>query len=105
LGTEITKKNTFSITVPVGTYHMKFFDGYYTECGKTMDQVCNEDNSHYNLDIVVQENQTVNSITPCDFYYNGENQKKYCRIFLLTGYCNPYIMNHLASGWYITRLF
>lgn len=75
LGTEVTKSNMYSMTVPVGTYHLKFLHGYYTNCGKTMDQVCQEDNSHYNLDIVVQENQSVNSITPCDFYYNSESQK------------------------------
>jgi len=81
-------KTTYSLTLPTGTYHLRyqahastnkpeiFTSGYYDECAKTMAGTeCTPDDGHINIDVAVAANQEIENIDLCDFYYNETQQK------------------------------
>lgn len=74
---------TYSIELPVSTYHLRFqahartkdtsifTSGYYDECAKTMHtNECTPDSGHINIPITVKTGEEVTNVDLCDFYYN-----------------------------------
>lgn len=72
-GSSVSKTSYYFIPVPAGTYHVKFGEGYYTNCDGSYG--CDIDANHKNLDVLVNSGQTVTGVNPCDFYYNTPEQK------------------------------
>jgi len=80
-GTAAGGGSTYTFSLPVGIYHIKFqqfqsSSGYYTECAKNPENaVCSQDINHKNIDITVTSNQTTPNIDLCDFYFTQAQEQ------------------------------
>lgn len=87
-GTQAGAGTTYTLQLPVGTYHMKFTPtaysstiGYYTDysscVGNPSSANCSGQKTRPLLDVQITAGATVSSVNLCDYYYPPDNPPKF----------------------------